>query len=137
VVADALGGRQPRLPGNMFVPIDLLPPILDELRDKGTSSQSRRAWLGLNCVEAGGELRVLRVNADGPAEAAGLRPGDHIAAIDGQPVNALAPFYRALWAAGRPAEREVRLDVRRDGVSRTLTLRAVDRMTVLRRAVGV
>ncbi len=120
----------------MFVPVDLLLPILDELRTRGTPSASRRAWLGLDCVELDGTVRVLRVGADSPAEAAGLRPGDHIAAIDGAAVAALAPFYRALWQGG-PAERDVTLEVRRDGEARSVTLHAVDRLKTFRQPVGV
>ena len=56
VVSDALGADHPRLPGNMFVPIDLLKPILGELRRDGASRSSYRAWLGMNCVEQGGVI---------------------------------------------------------------------------------
>ena len=139
VVPDALGtgADGPRMVGNMFVPVDLLQPILDDLRANGRWNVSHRAWLGLDCVEVDGKVRVLRVGADSPARAADLRPGDHIAAIDGEPVSALAPFYRALWGGG-PAERDVTLEVRRgDGGTRSITLHAVDRLKVLRQPVGV
>ncbi len=137
VVADALGdGRPPVLPGNMFVPVDLLLPVLAELRRTGSSGASRRAWLGVNCVEVASGLRVLRIGADSPAAAAGLQPGDRIAAIDGRPVITLAGFYDALWNGG-PPEREVSLDVERDGVSRPLVVHATDRLKALRRATGI
>jgi len=72
VVAYAMGNNQPRHPGNMFVPIDLLTPIIDELRRTGSSAASRRAWMGVNCVEVDGEVRVERVSDDSPADVAGL-----------------------------------------------------------------
>ena len=136
IVGDALGPGQPRLPGNMFVPIDLLKPILGEMREQGSSSLSRRAWLGLNCVEQGGQVRVLRVNRDSPAEAAGLQPGDHIVRIDGTRVDALKPFYQTLWRGSSP-EREVTLEIRRGPESQTLKLRSLDRMKTLKQAQGV
>ena len=136
IVADALGPGQPRLAGNMFVPIDLLTPILAEMREFGSSRQSHRAWLGVNCVEQAGQLRVLRVSRDSPAEAAGLQAGDHIVGIDGTGVNALKAFYVLLWRGSSP-EREVTLDVRRGTESQTLKLRSVDRMKTLRQAQGI
>ncbi len=136
VVADAIGSASPRLPGNMFVPIDLLPPILAELRSQGSSAASRRAWLGLNCVEQNGRLRVARVSEDGPAESAGLRPGDRIVALDGVAVATLDALWTTLWRGG-PAEREVRLDIERNDQRLTVTVRAQDRQSGLRRAEGV
>jgi serine protease Do len=136
IVGDALGPGQPRLPGNMFVPIDLLKPILGEMRASGTSHLSRRAWLGVNCVELAGQVRVVRVTRDSPADRAGLEPGDHIVRIDGLAVAALKPFYLTLWRGGSP-EREVTLDVRRGTETQTLRLRAVDRMKTLRQSVGI
>lgn len=136
IVAHALGEGAPPLPGNLFVPIDLLPPILAELRRDGRSAASRRAWLGLNCAEVGGELRVLRVNADSPADGAGLLPGDRIVGIDGRTVGTLGALWQALWQGG-VAEREVRLDILRDGEARSLSVRSIDRVQSLRRPEGI
>lgn len=136
MVADALGNGRDSLPGNMFVPVDLLKPVLAEMRERGSSRRSARAWIGLNCVEQRGEVRVVRVNADSPAEVAGIQPGDRIVRIDGAPVVALRSFYEALWSGGAP-EREVRLEVQRDGQATELRVQAVDRMKTLRRAGGI
>ena len=125
-----------REPGNLFVPADLLPPILDELRRDGRSRASARAWLGLQCVEHEGDVRVLRVNDDSPADVAGLQHADQITAIDGLPVRSLAGLWQALWAGG-PAERAVRLDIRRDDQPLQVTVHAVDRQKTLRRSQGI
>jgi serine protease Do len=135
VVANALGDDQPRHPGNMFVPTDLLRPILGEMRRTGASASSRRAWLGINCVEQGGQVRIVRVNDDSPAEVAGLRVGDRIASIDGTPVASLDALWTQLWR-GAP-EREVALQVERDGALQTLNVTTVDRHRQLQRASGV
>jgi len=136
IVGDALGPGRPRLAGNMFVPIDLLKPILSELREHGRSRQSRRPWLGVNCVERDGQLQVVRITRDSPAEAAGLQPGDRIVRIDGAGITALKTFYAALWRDGSP-EREVTLEVRRGQESHTLKVYAMDRMKTLRQPQGI
>jgi serine protease Do len=136
LVSDALGPREARLSGNMFVPIDLLKPIFDELRSSGSSRQSRRAWIGVNCVETEAGVRIVRVNTDSPADVAGLEPGDRIVRIDGVEVKVLEVLWKTLWSGGLP-EREVTLDIQRDGRAQTLKLQSVDRMKTLKRAQGI
>ncbi|WP_298231960.1 S1C family serine protease [uncultured Azohydromonas sp.] len=137
LVANALDGDgATRMPGNMFVPVELLKPILAELRSQGSSTASRRAWLGLNCMESDGQVQVLRVNSESPAEVAGLQPGDRIERIDGASVQSLEQLWKQLWSGGQ-AEREVTLDVRRDGQPRRFTVHSVDRMTTLSKAEGI
>jgi serine protease Do len=99
------------------------------------ASNSRRAWLGVNCVEYEGQVRVLRLSAGGPAEDAGLAPGDQIVSIDGVPVHDLASLYKTLWQ--RDAEREVKLEVRRGRQTQSMSLHSLDRMTTLQRPKGV
>lgn len=135
VVSNAAGEDAPRLSGNMFVPTDLLRPILAELQRTGASAASRRAWLGINCIEQRGQVRVVRVADDSPAEAGGLQVGDRIVAIDGKPVATLDALWTELWRGA--AEREVALDVERGGMVRKLNLGTVDRQRQLRRATGV
>lgn len=139
VVAEARGEPPAdgvRQPANMFVPTELLLPILGELRARGTSSASRRAWLGLNCVEQSGVLHVVRITADSPAEAAGLRVGDRIVAIDGAAVNTLDTLWTRLWTGG-PPERDLTLEIERDGARHSLGVRSVDRAQSIRRASGI
>lgn len=135
IVGDALGTQSP-VRGNMFVPVDLLKSILPELRERGASRGSTRPWIGLNCVEYQGQVRVLRLTPEGPAEEAGVQPGDAIVSVDGTPIADLAGFYRALWQGERP-ERKVALEIRRGSRSLQLELQAVDRMKTLSRPGGV
>jgi serine protease Do len=136
LVADALGPGAPRQHGNMFLPIDLLKPILADLQARGTSASSRRAWMGVNCIETEVGVRVVRVNSDSPADVAGVEPGDRIVRIDGTEVHALEVLWKTLWSGGAP-EREVRLDIVRRGEAQTLTLHSVDRMKTLKSAQGI
>jgi S1-C subfamily serine protease len=138
-VADEAAGlpRDTHKPGNMFVPVDLLKPVLGELRASGSTRASNRAWLGLNCNARDGRLVVLRVSDGGPAQSAGIVPGDVILTIDGAPVHDLAEFYRRLWNEG-PAVRAVKLDVERAGGERLqLTLQSVDRRSTIKHLDGI
>jgi S1-C subfamily serine protease len=134
VLDDATEGE--RVPGNMFVPIDLLKPILGELRASGSSRASARAWIGINCVDTGGQIRIVRVNDDSPADVAGLQAGDRIVGIDGVAVARLEQLWKALWAGTSP-EREVKLDIVREGQPQTLSVQTVDRAKTLKRPQGV
>ena len=134
-VGDASGSGRP-LPGNMFVPVDLLKPILAELQQNGSTRQSRRPWLGLTSSDQGGRVQVVRVNRDSPAEAGGMRAGDVVLAVDGERVATLEAFYKKLW--DRPApDTEVRLTVLQGADERVLTLKPVDRMTTMARPAGI
>jgi S1-C subfamily serine protease len=135
-VLHALGDSQPRHPGNMFVPIDLLRPILDELRRTGSSAASRRAWIGINCVEDDGVVKIVRVNDDSPADVAGLQEGDRILGIDGEAVRTLDQLWLTLWRNG-PPEREVKLEIQRDGGKQTVRIFTVERAKTLKRSQGV
>ena len=134
-VGDALADNR-RLPGNMFVPVDLLKPILAELQQTGTSRQSRRPWLGLSSAEQAGRVHVVRVNKDGPAEAAGLQPGDVVLAVDGVQVTTLEDFYKRVWSHAQP-EDEIELTVMQGPTIRVITIKAVDRMTTMAKPAGI
>ena len=129
-------GRAARRPANMFVPVELLQTILPELRQNGQSNASRRAWLGVNCAESDGEVRVVRITEDSPADVAGLERGDRIVRIDGRPVVSLEGLWKALWSAGAP-ERAVTLEIERNAKPQTLVVQTVDRTKTLRRPRGV
>lgn len=89
------------LPLNMFVPAELLPPILDDLAN-GKPSTAPRPWLGVLAQEVDGHVVVAEVTPGGPAARAELRRGDLIRAVDDEDVETLAEFYQKLWALGAP-----------------------------------
>jgi S1-C subfamily serine protease len=109
MVSDAAGTGD-SVPGNMFVPIDRLRPILVSLVANGRVAGPGRPWLGLNTAEIHGHLVVSSVTPDGPAQKAGLHRGDIILGVDGKTPDTLADFYREVWAEG-DAGVEVPLDV--------------------------
>ena len=130
VVSDAEGGGT-RFPGNMFVPIDLLPPILGDLIVDGRISTPGHPWLGVTADEVRGRLVVSRLASGGPAEKAGLQSGDVIIAVNGGKTTSLIDFYQKVWAQG-PAGATVRLDVIQDGDVRHLNVKSVNRLDYLK-----
>ena len=88
------------MPTNMFVPIDLLKPILSDLKLSGRSKQPTRPWLGVRTEEFYGRLVVERVVSGSPSEKAGITSGDIILAVNKQEVRGMADFYRKVWALG-------------------------------------
>jgi S1-C subfamily serine protease len=130
IVPDA-GAPGTQSPGNMFVPIDLLKPILEDLIARGRRNAPARPWLGINADEFRGRLFIGRVSPDGPAERAGLKSGDIVLAVGGEEVTTLAELYRKIWGRG-PAGTEVPLKVLQGARVKDVTVRSIDRIEYFR-----
>lgn len=130
IVGDATG-KGDGVPANMFVPIDLLPPILGELIASGRASGAPRPWLGITTDELNGQLVVRRVTPGGPAAKGGIAPGDIISGLGGETTPSLGTFYRKLWSRGS-AGVAVPLDVRRAGEQLRIDLQSVNRLNHLK-----
>ncbi len=125
VVHDAVEGPPP-IAGNMFVPIDLLKPIFDDLLKIGRAGGEQRPWLGIYIARHRGHLFVTRVALDGPAEAAGILPNDIIVAVNGQSTSDMAEFLREVWRTG-PAGVNVDISIVREGLVRSVTIESGNR----------
>ena len=117
---------------NMVVPIDLLPPILDDLLTLGQVNKPPRPWLGAFSAESDGKVVVMSVAEGGPAAQAGLRRGDIISDVRDEEVDGLADFYRKLWSSG-PAGTSVPMRIVRDGRETWLRLKSADRGSFLKK----
>jgi len=118
-------------PLNMAVPIDLLPPILDDLMTRGRPNRPPRPWLGVYATEADDRVVVIGVASGGPAQQADLRTGDVLIAVAGTPVADLAELFRRIWALGE-AGVPVPLKVWRDGRTFDVTVASSDRSRFLK-----
>jgi S1-C subfamily serine protease len=118
------------IPCNIFVPIDLLHPILSDLKTLGRSRKPHRPWLGINAEEAHGRVFITKMTSGGPAEKADLQPGDLILSVKGKTVNGLADFYRKIWEVGN-AGVDIPLTLLRGIQIREITIRSADRYQFL------
>jgi serine protease Do len=133
-VMDALTPGE-KLPGNMFVPVDLIKPVLDEMVKTGSQRDAHRPWLGVNSLEEDGRIKVMQVNDDSPADKAGISAGDIILRVNGDPVEKLEEFYRKLWN-GAPGS-EFRLTVLHGVDVKDVVVRSIDRKEYVRQKPSV
>ena len=115
------------------IPVDRARKVIQDLLRYG---QVHSAWIGavtatvtpeeakrLGVRVSRGAI-VARIFAGSPAQAAGLRPGDVITAVNGKPVDSREAFstYTATVPSGQP----VPLTVLREGTSHTIAVRPAD-----------
>jgi S1-C subfamily serine protease len=129
-VQEAVGDKAVK--GNLFVPVDLLLPILDDLLTRGRPSSPPRPWLGMYTGEDGGRLVVGGVATDGPADLAGVHPGDVVVEVAGKRVAGLAELFRSVWRQG-PAGTQITLGLLREGAPTRVDVRSGDRDDYLRK----
>ena len=116
---------------NMMVPIDLLKPVLDDLRKFGRANKPPRPWLGMYSTEIDNRVVVVGIAGKGPAARAELKTGDVILAVNGDKVTSQTGFYRKLWSLG-PAGVDVPLTVYHEGVTVDVVLTSIDRTKFLK-----
>lgn len=117
---------------NMFVPIDVLTPVMDEISIRGRRSAAPRPWLGMLVHDDDDTLVVVGIYRNCPADRAGLRPGDIVLRVDGKPVHNLAHMFRTVWSLG-DAGVDVPLLVLRDTQLQEATVKSAPRGEFLRK----
>ena len=125
----ARGGKNEHL--NMVVPIDLLNPILDDLRKFGRVNRPVRPWLGVYSTEIEDKVVVVGIAPKGPAARAEIKTGDVVVAVNGDRISTLAGMYRKVWILGQ-AGVEVPLTLYRDGVTFDVRVNSSDRAKFLK-----
>ncbi|MDQ8730621.1 S1C family serine protease [Bradyrhizobium sp. LHD-71] len=117
-------GRSEHL--NMMIPIDLLKPVLGDLRKFGRVNKPARPWLGVFTAEADDKVIVAGMSPKGPAARAELKEGDVIVAVNDEKVSTQREFYQAFWTLG-PAGVDVPLTLYREGDTFNVVLTSTDR----------
>lgn len=120
--------------GNMIVPVDLLPPILDDLLKFGKVQAPPRPWLGMFTADsADDDVFVVGLAKDGPADQAGIEVADVVISVGNQMVENLADMWRKVWAQGQ-AGVEIPITLMRDGQKMEKRLQSADRNSFLKQA---
>ena len=130
LVQESVGGKT--VDGNMFVPIDLLAPVLDDMLATGRAARPPRAWLGIYATEMDGQLVIGGLAPGGPAERAGVKLGDLVLEVGGERVTGLAALFRKIWSSG-PAGSDVTLTLSHRGTSSKVRVRSADRNDFLKK----
>jgi S1-C subfamily serine protease len=133
LVRDALGNGEVSN-GNMFVPIDILKPILADMIAGGKRKGAGRPWLGMSTESLHGMLVVTRVSPEGPAATAGVEPGDIVVGVANAEVKSQAELYRKVWGLG-DAGVKVPLRVRRGSADREVVVNSIERTSYFRQSV--
>ena len=116
---------------NMIVPINLIKPILNDLKTIGRPSHPARPWIGVYAADVGDNIVVAGIASGGPADDTDLSIGDIIMSVDDQDIVDLAQFFRCIWNLG-PAGVEVPLRVHREGRAIDVVVQSVDRRSLLK-----
>ena len=111
---------------NMVVPIDLLKPILEDMKSFGRPNRPARPWLGFLVQDVADNLVVASVYDGCPADRAGVEVGDLVVEVAGEPVDGLAELFRKVWGIG-PAGSAIPLTIMRDGETHPVVLESIDR----------
>lgn len=104
---------------------DVVPELRAALKGVGyelhdDAPQPAPLTLGATLAGGGARIVVRDVRRDGPASAGGLSVGDEIVAFEGRALT--EPSFDAALAARPQPTAPVRLDVKRDGLPRSLTI---------------
>jgi len=124
LVQESLKGEE--VQGNMFVPVNLLEPILEHLLRHGRAPGPPRPWLGMYTTELGARLVVNALAEGGPADEAGMQVGDVVIEIAEERPDSLADMFRRIWALGR-AGTNVPMVISRRGQFLRVEVRSGDR----------
>ena len=124
------------LAGNMFVPVELLEPILNNMLQNGMGPNSQRAWLGINAVERQGRIQIVRVTPESPAQLAGVVPGQWVLGLNGKPLESLSAFYKQLWAIPINSE-PAKLTIFDGKEIYQITVPVVDRSANIKKPAGI
>jgi len=114
-------------PGNMFVPINLLKPILNDLIKYGRRKTDIKPYMGMSTTDSSGKVIITRVSKKGPAEKSGIKKNDIIKNVNGKPISSVEELYKTIWSSGSFGI-EINIEVIRNEKNINFKVKTVDRM---------
>ncbi len=122
--------------GNLFVPVNLLKPILDELLSNGRRRTNIQPWLGMTTEWVQDRLVVVRVSKEGPSDQAGVEVGDVVVSVGKEAIIGQADFYRRVWKLG-PAGTAVKLKLANPRGAKEVEIQSIDRFESMKKPQGI
>jgi putative serine protease PepD len=116
------GGSNGNVGIGFAVPSNTVRTIVPQL-EKG--QKPSHPFLGVSTTTDPSGAKVVEVVPSGPADAAGMRAGDVITAVAGQPIHTPEAVAQAI--AGQKAGDSVQVEIVRDGVHQTIDVRLGNR----------
>jgi membrane-associated protease RseP (regulator of RpoE activity) len=101
------------------------------VEENGMSDHMPEYWLGIELRLDSNDILVQQVVPDSPAAKAGVAPGDVIQKVDGKPISVLGDMLKAVDTA---KDKEMTLDILRDGQSKTIAVTPAKRPERIRLA---
>ncbi len=110
----------------MIIPIEYFTRHYDEILTHGrVLSRIPRAWIGMYPMPSPRGLIVFGVIENGPAQQAGVKPGDLIISLDDEDAANRVNLYQRLWQ--HQAGEDIGLTVMREGQRHVLSIASQDR----------
>ena len=126
LLLDEIASQKEQAQGNMFVPTELLLPILDDLLQTGRARRPPRPWLGIFAADTHRGPSLIHISPEGPADRSGLRAEDVILRVNNEPIKDIADMYQKVWDVG-VAGSLVPVTIMRDTVGVELKIKSSSR----------
>jgi len=95
----------------LAVPIEVVKTVASEIKEKG---KVERGWLGVSITDDGdGQVKIVDVERESPAELAGLKEGDIILRVEGKEITS-AKILASEIRKRKPGQ-NITLEIERDG----------------------
>ncbi len=95
----------------LAIPVDIVRKVATEIKETGKVS---RGWVGISISEnEQGQVEIMEVEKESPAELAGLKVGDVLLTIDGEKITD-SPMFVSEIRSRKPGQ-DIKLAVERDG----------------------
>ena len=114
-------------PGNMFVPINIIKPILNDLKKYGQRKSNFRPYIGLSSNDISGKIIVTRISKDGPSEKAGIKVNDVIISVNKKSVKNLKELYKIIWE-NNDIGQIIDIEIKRKNQNKIIKVKSINRM---------
>ena len=131
LLLDEVAEKTAQAQGNMFVPTELLLPILDDLLRTGRAQRPSRPWLGIFAADTQKGPSLIHISPEGPADQSGLHAEDIILRVNNKPIDDVADMYRKIWTVGE-AGSVIPVTIMRDTIGVELTVKSSSRYDFFR-----